>query len=129
MKCLGRNRTLMKQKVWRTPSPSNQSFRWMAGVYYLDTKRFISTSTGDDNLQGIVTVKRQPQFGNLANPTLSFLADNNHNRAWALFGNVAYDLPARLELSFPGRYDKDRRPQEGRVNPPCRPPDGSQEAT
>src|SRR3546814_13422296 len=84
MKCLGRNRTLMKQKVWRTPSPSNQSFRWMAGVYYLDTKRFISTSTGDDNLQGIVTVKRQPQFGNLANPTLSFLADNNHTRAWAL---------------------------------------------
>src|SRR3546814_16455650 len=79
MKCLGRNRTLMKQKVWRTPSPSNQSFRWMAGVYYLDTKRFISTSTGDDNLQGIVTVKRQPPFGNLANQTLSFLADNNPN--------------------------------------------------
>src|SRR3546814_15480529 len=97
MKCLGRNRTLMKQKVWRTPSPSNQSFRWMAGVYYLDTKRFISTSTGDDNLQGIVTVKRQPQFGNLANPTLSFLADNNHNRAWALFGNVAYDLTSSEE--------------------------------
>src|SRR3546814_12715631 len=87
----------------------------MAGVYYLDTKRFISTSTGDDNLQGIVTVKRQPQFGNLANPTLSFLADNNHNRAWALFGNVAYDLTDRLELSFAGRYDKDRRRQAVRV--------------
>ncbi|GLJ00072.1 TonB-dependent receptor [Sphingobium sp. BS19] len=101
----------------------------MAGVYYLDTKRFISTSTGDDNLQGIVTVKRQPQFGNLANPTLSFLADNNHNRAWALFGNVAYDLTDRLELSFAGRYDKDRRRQAVRVDQTGSLPAGCSAAT
>src|SRR3546814_17138338 len=100
----------------------------MAGVYYLDTKRFISTSTGDDNLQGIVTVKRQPQFGNLANPTLSFLADNNHNRAWALFGNAASDLTDRLELSFAGRYDEDSRRQAVRVDQTGAMPPGTRDA-
>lgn len=102
-------------KAWsnelRITSPSNQPFRWMVGGYYLDTKRFISTTTGDDNLRGIVNVYRTPQFTNPANPTLSFFADDNHNRAWALFGNVAYDLTDKLELSVAGRYDKDRRRQ------------------
>lgn len=113
----------------RIASPSNQSFRWMAGFYYLDTKRFISTTTGDDNLQGVVTVKRQPQFNNPANPTLSFFADNNHNRAWALFGNVAYDLTDRFELSFAGRYDKDRRRQAVRADQTGSLPAGCSAAT
>ncbi|MDR7058750.1 MULTISPECIES: TonB-dependent receptor [unclassified Sphingopyxis] len=95
----------------RITSPSNQPFRWMVGAYYLDTKRFISTTTGDDNLQGVVDVRRNPQFANPANPTLSFLADDNRNRAWAVFGNIAYDVTDRLELSLAGRYDKDRRRQ------------------
>lgn len=95
----------------RITSPSDQPFRWMLGGYYLDVERFISTTTGDDNRQGIVNIYRSPQFGNPVNPTLSFFADDNQNRAWALFGNVSYDLTDRLELSFAGRYDKDRRRQ------------------
>lgn len=102
-------------KAWsnelRITSPSNQPFRWMVGGYYLDTKRFISTTTGDDNLQGIVNIYRTPEFTNPANPTLSFFADDNHNKAWALFGNIAYDVTDRLELSVAGRYDKDSRRQ------------------
>lgn len=102
-------------KAWsnelRITSRSDQAFRWMIGGYYLDTKRFISTTTGDDNLQGIVNIYRAPQFTNPTNPTLSFFADDNHNKAWALFGNVAYDLTDKLEVSVAGRYDKDRRNQ------------------
>lgn len=102
-------------KAWsnelRFTSPANQPLRWMFGAYYLDTKRFISTTTGDDNLQGIVNIYREPQFTNPVNPTLSFFADNNHNKAWALFGNVAYDITDKLELSVAGRYDKDKRRQ------------------
>ena len=102
-------------KAWsnelRFTSPSNQPLRWMFGAYYLDTQRFISTTTGDDNLQGIVNIYREPQFTNPVNPTLSFFADDNHNKAWALFGNIAYDLTDKLELSFAGRYDKDKRRQ------------------
>ena len=96
---------------FRIASPDNQPFRWMVGAYYLDTKRFISTTTGDDNNLGIVSIYRTPAFTSTINPTLSFLADNNHNKAWALFGNVAYDVTDRLELSFAGRYDKDQRQQ------------------
>jgi iron complex outermembrane receptor protein len=102
-------------KAWsnelRITSRSDQPFRWMVGGYYLDTKRFISTTTGDDNNRGIVDVFRVPQFTNPINPTLSFLADDNHNKAWALFGNVAYDVTDRLEISVAGRYDKDSRRQ------------------
>ncbi|MBY8821784.1 TonB-dependent receptor [Sphingomonas colocasiae] len=107
-------------KAWsnelRIASRSDQAFRWMVGAYYLDTKRFISTTTGDDNLQGIVSVRRTPQFTNPANPTLSFFADDNHNRAWAVFGNLAYDVTDRFELSVAGRYDKDRRRQTVRAD-------------
>jgi iron complex outermembrane receptor protein len=102
-------------KAWsnelRITSRSDQPFRWMFGGYYLDTKRFISTTTGDDNLQGIVDIYRTPQFTNPANPTLSFFADDNHNKAWALFGNLAYDVTDKLEISVAGRYDKDTRRQ------------------
>lgn len=107
-------------KAWsnelRITSPSNRPFRWMLGAYYLDTRRFISTTTGDDNLQGIVNIYHEPQFTNPANPTLSFFADDNHNKAWAFFGNLAYDVTDKLELSFAGRYDKDSRRQDVQPN-------------
>ena len=102
-------------KAWsnelRIASPANQPFRWMIGGYYLHTERFISTTTGDDNNMGIVSVFREPKFTDPVNPTLSFLADDNTNEAWALFGNVAFDVTDRLELSVAGRYDKDSRRQ------------------
>lgn len=102
-------------KAWsneiRIASPATQSFRWMFGAYYLDTSRYISTTTGDDNLQGILKVKRQPFFNDPRNPTLTFLADDNDNKAWALFGNLAYDITDGLEASVALRYDEDKRTQ------------------
>ena len=60
---------------------------------------------------GIIGLKQTPAFTDPRNPTLSFLADNNHDRAWAVFGNVEYDLTKKLEIGFALRYDDDNRKQ------------------
>ncbi|WP_157218462.1 TonB-dependent receptor [Flavisphingomonas formosensis] len=99
------------QNDFRIASPAGNRFRWMIGAYYLKTTRFISTTTGLDNGLGIVEIHREPDHDNPINPTLSFLADNNHNQAYAFYGNVAYDITPKLEASFAYRYDHDRRHQ------------------
>ncbi|EKU83624.1 hypothetical protein HMPREF9710_01109 [Massilia timonae CCUG 45783] len=96
----------------RLTSPTSQSVRWMGGVYYLKTKRFVSTATGTDNATGIARLERDPKFNDPNNPTTSWIADDNHNRAWAVFGNVDYDLSKQTELSVAMRYDSDRRKQQ-----------------
>lgn len=99
----------------RLTSPAERRLRWMGGLYYLDTSRFISTTTGDDLGQGIVLIERTPRFNDPRNPTLSFFADDNQNEAWAAFGNVALDATDRLEIAVALRYDEDQRRQ--RVSP------------
>ncbi|WP_223806513.1 TonB-dependent receptor [Novosphingobium sp. LASN5T] len=102
-------------KAWqndlRIASPDGGRFRWMIGAYILGTRRFISTTTGQDNGQGIVSIYKAPQYSNPINPTLSFLADNNRNTAYAFYGNVAYDLTDKLEAAVAFRYDHDHRHQ------------------
>jgi iron complex outermembrane receptor protein len=41
----------------------------------------------------------------------TFLADGQDNFAWALFGELAYDVTDRTEVSFALRYDEDTREQ------------------
>ena len=102
-------------KAWseefRIASNNTSRFQWMAGLYYLETDRFLSTTTGDDNLQGVTRIERDPRFDDPANPTLSFFADDNDNTAWAIFGNVSYNVTDDFELSFAARYDEDERNQ------------------
>lgn len=95
----------------RFTSDDDQRFRWMAGAYYLETDRFISTTTSDDRGNGVLRIEHDPFFGNPLNPTTSFLADDNHNTAWAVFGNVTYDVSDRLELDVAVRHDRDERAQ------------------
>lgn len=95
----------------RLASVGETALRWMFGGYYLNTDRFISSTTGSDLGLGIARVERAPQFSGTVNPTLSFLADSNDNEAWAVFGNAAYDVTSALELSLALRYDKDERQQ------------------
>lgn len=95
----------------RLTSPTAQRFRWMLGGYFLDTDRFISTTTGFDSGTGIERVERTPRPTTATNPTLSFFADDNANRNYAGFGNVAYDIVPGLEASFALRYDKETRRQ------------------
>ncbi|HEY0271323.1 MAG TPA: TonB-dependent receptor [Sphingomonas sp.] len=95
----------------RLTSPSDQRFRWMVGVYGVGTDHFISTTTSQDLGYGMLILKRKPAFNDPEHPTLSFLADNNHDRAWAVFGNAEYDLTDKLEVSVALRYDHDHRRQ------------------
>lgn len=95
----------------RLTSPDDQPLRWMVGGYYLSLDRFISSTTGDDLDMGLLPVRRLPLLGDPANPTTSFLADDNDNTAWALFFNLAYDVTDSLEIAFAGRYDEDERVQ------------------
>lgn len=95
----------------RIVSPDDKRVRWLAGAYVLSTDRFLSTTTGEDREQGVRLVERDPFFGDPNNPTLTFLADDNDNLAWAFFGNVDVDITDRLTFSASGRYDRDRREQ------------------
>ncbi|WP_165776866.1 TonB-dependent receptor [Paremcibacter congregatus] len=96
---------------FRMASNTAEPLQWMVGAYYLETDRFISTTTGDDNRQGIERIERLPKFASVTNPTLSFIADDNNNQAWALFGNVSYDVTEDMEIAVALRYDEDKRIQ------------------
>lgn len=99
----------------RLTSPSQRGVRWMAGVYALKTERFSSTFTGQDLGLGLEPLARDPGFSSLISPTLSWFADDNSNRASAVFGNVDWDITPQVELSTAIRYDRDEREQ--RVDP------------
>ena len=95
----------------RLTSSNSKGLRWMAGVYSLNTQRFISTTTGSDLGRGVDTITTDPSFASTTNPTLSWFADHNRNKASAVFGNLDYDLSSRLEASLAMRYDRDERRQ------------------
>jgi len=101
----------------RLTSPSEKRLRWIVGAYYLATDRYISTTTGLDLGQGILRVERAPHPMTSSNPTVTFLADDNDNTAWAIFGQVNYDLTPQWELGLALRYDKDEREQTNRSLP------------
>ncbi|MBC6402925.1 MAG: TonB-dependent receptor [Hyphomonadaceae bacterium] len=95
---------------FRITSPGNQRFRWQLGSYFLGTDRFISTTTSLDTGQGLLLVFDRP-LTDPGNPTETFTADDNDNFAWAVFGNIAYDITDNLEFALAGRFDRDRREQ------------------
>lgn len=95
----------------RLASPTRAGLRWMTGVYALDTHRFISSTTGSDLGKGVDHIEYSPAFNSATNPTLTWFADNNHNRASAVFGNIDYDISAKVETSLALRYDQDEREQ------------------
>ena len=99
----------LSQEV-RFSSSSEQSLRWLVGAYYVQTDRFISTPVVDDSGVGIVRIEREPT-GAGQPATFSFLADDNANSAFALFGQLNYDVSEQFEASLALRYDEDRRVQ------------------
>jgi iron complex outermembrane receptor protein len=96
----------------RFTSPSDQRLRWIAGTYVILTDRFISTGNVFDlspSVPGwtVPEVKRTPLP--IFNPQFTFLADSQDNTAWALFGELSYDITEAVELSVALRYDEDTR--------------------
>ncbi len=95
-------------KAWsqelRFTSPSDRRFRYIVGGYMVGTDRFISTGNLIDTGNGALPLFRDPL------PTqFSFLADEQDNFAWALFGNASYDITDQLTVDASLRYDRDRR--------------------
>ena len=95
----------------RFTSPSDNRLRWEVGAYYLDWERFVSLSTGVDTGQGIIRLERAPTM-DARNPSTSFLADDNNNKATAFFGQINYDFSDQFELSLAARYDDEERVQD-----------------
>ncbi|MCY4563809.1 MAG: TonB-dependent receptor [Gammaproteobacteria bacterium] len=94
----------------RLTSRDEQPLRWLFGAYYVGTDRFISSPVIDDDGSGIVRVERRPT-GAGQPATFSFLADDNDNTAFAVFGQLNYDVTDSFEASVAFRYDKDERIQ------------------
>lgn len=100
----------------RYTSPSDQDLRWIAGAYAVATERFISTGNMVDTGNGVFPVYRSPR-GNFPydfandplNPQATYLADAQDNFAWAVFGELAYDISDATEVAFSLRYDEDER--------------------
>ncbi|MFV3073563.1 TonB-dependent receptor [Niveispirillum fermenti] len=91
---------MISQEV-RLTSPNDQPFRWIAGAYYLHTDRSLSTTVfadTDSTVAGFV-------------PLMVFGDESNDNDAYAVFGQGAFDLTDKLELSAALRYDSDKREQ------------------
>ena len=95
---------------FRFTSPSDQRFRYIVGGYMIGTDRYISTGNMLDFGEGVFPVYREPSTNPL-NPQYSFLADEQDNFAWSLFGNVSYDISEQLEVDMSLRYDEDKREQ------------------
>jgi iron complex outermembrane receptor protein len=108
---------------FRFTSPSDRRFRWIVGGYFIATDRFISTGNVWDCSeqapgipgiffifdceQGVRNVFRDPLPLNA--PQATYLADSQDNFAWAMFGEMSYDISDLLEASFALRYDHDNR--------------------
>ncbi len=94
----------------RLTSPDDSRVRWEVGAYYLDWDRFVSLSTGVDTGQGIIRLERSPTT-DPRNTSLSFLADDNDNTSFAVFGSLDFELNDQWDLSLALRYDEEERDQ------------------
>jgi iron complex outermembrane receptor protein len=101
---------------FRFTSSPDAGVRWIAGAYFIETDRFISTGNIVDLGDGAIPVYHTPRgnfpfdFGSFPiGPQTTFLADAQDNSAWAVFGEIATDLGDRTELSIALRYDEDTR--------------------
>ncbi len=92
----------------RFTSPTNERFNWLAGAYYVHTDRFISTGNMIDTGAGVDPVYETPRLTG-PNPSFTYLADTQHNNAWAVFADATVELTSQLELDAAIRYDNDSR--------------------
>jgi iron complex outermembrane receptor protein len=123
----------------RIVSPEDRRLTWIGGAYYVQTDLDVMVAINQDFGQGAVAQRTAPNIGGInptvtwsqrflaplipvigapaaialnpnTNPNaLAYNFDSNHNTAYALFGQVNYDLRENLELSLALRYDRDER--------------------
>jgi iron complex outermembrane recepter protein len=97
----------------RFASKQVNGFSWIGGAYFVHTDRFISTGNLVDRGDGIPAVYENPIVDPnnpiATNTNLTFLADSQHNNAWAVFGDAIYEFNPQWELDAAIRYDQDQR--------------------
>jgi iron complex outermembrane recepter protein len=97
----------------RFTSPTDSGFSWIGGAYYVHTDRFISTGNLADRGLGVPAVYQTPIVDPTnpyaTNTNQTFLADSQHNNAWAVFGDATYEFTPQWELDAAIRYDDDHR--------------------
>ncbi len=104
----------------RWTSPDDQRLRWIAGFYYLDTRRKLTTLASVE-APGTAPVYSRADF---IPPAFLNIRESNDNTAWALFGQAEYDLTDDLELTLGLRYDYNKRDHTG-ISPATSPPQKS----
>lgn len=94
----------LKSQELRLVSSDEQRLRWIAGAYYVRTDRALRTR-GFLDLDGTLE--------QIDNPALLFIdtREDNANDAYAVYGQLDYDLTDKLTLSGALRYDRDEREQ------------------
>jgi iron complex outermembrane receptor protein len=88
----------------RLTSNDDGPLRWSFGGYYLDVYRTIDT----------ILLVETPADGLLDLP-IPIARPTERNEAYALYGQINYDLTPDLELTLAGRYDWDDREQTDRL--------------
>lgn len=112
-----RARTLTQEV--RFTSPADEPFRWITGAEIYGTDRFLSTGNEWDTGNGVAPTFFSPTtpipylFGPGAatdpHDQYSFLADGQHNFAWAGYLDTSYSITQQIELSANVRFDQDQR--------------------
>ncbi len=97
----------------RLTSPSEQRLRWLGGFYYLNIDREVGVSTGIDSggapPNQLYVPSGQPYS------TEQLLWDRFKSDAYAVFGQLAYDIVPGLEGSAALRYDNEDRKDQSLV--------------
>ena len=91
----------------RLTSPQDQEFRWIAGIYAADIDREVVVAYGADQGLGFDRSPYVPPTG--PNPTDLLFWDDFDTTVFAVFGEVAYDINERMELSLALRWDQEDR--------------------
>jgi iron complex outermembrane recepter protein len=98
---------------FRFTSPGEDRLRYTAGAYMLWTDRTLVTSTNIDFDTATPVspnaIGAAPFTPFAAGTNASYLADEQDNFAWSVFGDLAYDLTDDIEAGFSLRYDRDTR--------------------
>ena len=97
----------------RLVSPSDQSMRWIAGVYFAEIEREVVVAYGADQGLGF---SRQPYVAPTGpNPTDLLFWDDFDTSVQAIYGQLEFDLGDRTELAVALRYDREEREVSNQV--------------
>ena len=88
-------------------SDQSESTRWLIGAYYAEIERDVAVSYGADLGKGFEYKSYVPASGK--NPTDLMFDDSFYTDVFSIFGQYSVDLSDVTELSFEGRYDKEKR--------------------